>query len=408
MSQYIIINKQKYNIDKWKSFHPGGNVFTEFIGQDCTAIFYAYHNANDLKIKSLLSKLIISSEDIEEHSLSPIDKDYIMLHDTFINLKLYTISESYYFKKILLLSLLFISSLYLQGKLDLIAGCMFGLLIQQSAFIGHDIGHNSVLKKTTGIFNEKYKYIWAFIFGNVLFGVDGLNWSNNHNIHHFTSCVPSKDPQNDHLPFVLYKKRELDITGYKLSWLFKLMLQIQWLYILPLLFTIGKINIIFDIDNRTLIYNRNYIRIIGIFLHIGLWGCFINNTTNYYLFIIGALFFNGMIHLQIILSHAFMPRTTMDEVYSEGWVVSQAKTTVNLTTSWYDEWFHGGLQYQYDHHLFPRIPRHNLKYIQPHIMGFCKKHNIPYNTMTFMEAIIELIKSLYREARLIDRLIVQQ
>jgi len=31
---------------------------------------------------------------------------------------------------------------------------------------------------------------------------------------------------------------------------------------------------------------------------------------------------------------------------------------------------HGGLQYQVEHHLFPRLPRHNLKYCQKLVREF--------------------------------------
>lgn len=400
MDEFIIINNKKYNINSWKKTHPGGDVFKNFIGQDCTAIFNAYHNTDDKNINKILN--ILNLEKDEKNVITDIDKDYIKLNELFRNKGFYEINQVYYFKKLIWLALLFLGTLYFNGSIDIVSGCLFGLLIQQSAFIGHDIGHNSVLHKTSGVFNSKYKNWWALLFGNILFGVDGLNWSDNHNEHHYMSCVPGKDPQNDHLPFILYKKRELDITGYKLNLANKLLLRLQWLYILPILFTVGKINIMLDIDNRRLITDRQFIRIGGIILHILLWIYLTLNSGNKGYFIACALFFNGMIHLQIILSHACMPRTTMEEIFDNGWVKSQAITTVNIKTSWYDEWFHGGLQYQYDHHLFPKIPRHNLKLIQPYILDFCKKHNITYNTMTFREAIYNLVYSLYIEARKVE------
>jgi fatty acid desaturase len=399
MSEYIIINKKKYNIEKWKLQHPGGNVFTNYNRQDCTAIFYAYHNYDDPYISSILSKLELCNYD--ENLLSEIDSDYIILHKLFIELGFYNIDKNYYLKKILFLIILLSGAIYFNNKIAITSGCLFGLCIQQSGFLGHDIGHNYVLSKTKGIFNQKYKYIWAYIFGNIMFGVDGLNWSHNHNEHHYLTCVPGKDIQNDHLPFILYKKTEIDILPYKLNFLNKLLLQYQWLYILPILFTIGKFNIMLDIDNQKLISEKKNIRIFGILLHIIIWLLFINLSINPLMFILGGLFFNGMIHLQIILSHAFMPRLTIDEIYSKGWIVSQAITTINIKTSWYDDWFHGGLQYQLDHHLFPRIPRHNLKKIQPYIEQFCNKHNIKYNIMSFSKAIFKFIKSLYTEARLL-------
>ena len=398
MSEFIIINKEKYNVSKWKNIHPGGDVFTNYIGTDCTAVFNAYHNLNNSKINKIMSGLRLDNS--ENSVLSEIDKDYIELHRQFEQQGFYNINQIYYVKKIIFIFSLLMGTIYFNCINDVLSGSMFGLMIQQSAFLGHDIGHNAVLSDSTSYFNSKYKSIWAFVFGNVLFGVDGLNWSHNHNTHHQQCCVPGIDTQNDHLPFILYKKRELDITGYKLNFLQRQLLKIQWLYILPVLFTIGKINIMLDIDNMKTIKDKHYVRIIGILLHVAMWVYFSINSINKLKFIAAALFFNGMIHLQIILNHAFMPRTTTDEICDNGWIRSQVETTVNIKTSWYDDWFHGGLQYQIEHHLFPRIPRYNFRHVQPYVLNFCKKHDIKYNNITFREGIYTLINSLYVEARL--------
>lgn len=47
------------------------------------------------------------------------------------------------------------------------------------------------------------------------------------------------------------------------------------------------------------------------------------------------------------------------------------------------DWFHGGLQFQIEHHLFPRVPRRNLRRIAPAVKKFCKKHDLPYRSADF-------------------------
>lgn len=42
----------------------------------------------------------------------------------------------------------------------------------------------------------------------------------------------------------------------------------------------------------------------------------------------------------------------------------QTEHSMDVDCSWYMDWFHGGLQFQVVHHLFPRIPRHNLRYVR--------------------------------------------
>ena len=55
--------------------------------------------------------------------------------------------------------------------------------------------------------------------------------------------------------------------------------------------------------------------------------------------------------------------------------------------------FHGGLNYQIEHHLFPRISHVHYHKIQPIIMDWCKKNNIKYN---YFPNIITNIKSCFK------------
>lgn len=61
------------------------------------------------------------------------------------------------------------------------------------------------------------------------------------------------------------------------------------------------------------------------------------------------------------------------------------------------DWFHGGLQFQTLHHIYPRIGREHLRTIEPVIASLCKKHGLPYTRMTFWECNLEVVRVL-REA----------
>ena len=94
----------------------------------------------------------------------------------------------------------------------------------------------------------------------------------------------------------------------------------------------------------------------------------------------------GILHVQIVLSHFAM------DVYHghrlekfEDWCTTQIETTMNIDSNWMSHWFHGGLQYQIEHHLFPRVPRHNLGKVAALVKPFCEKHNIPYISVSFMQ-----------------------
>ncbi|CAN1347294.1 Delta(8)-fatty-acid desaturase [Linum perenne] len=58
------------------------------------------------------------------------------------------------------------------------------------------------------------------------------------------------------------------------------------------------------------------------------------------------------------------------------------------------DWFHGGLQFQLEHHLFPRLPRCQLRKVLPVVQDLCKKHNLPYRIYSFFKANVCTIKTL--------------
>jgi delta8-fatty-acid desaturase len=57
----------------------------------------------------------------------------------------------------------------------------------------------------------------------------------------------------------------------------------------------------------------------------------------------------------------------------------QIATTMDVTCPEWLDWLHGGLQFQIEHHLFPRVPRHNLRKVRYLVKAHCKKHDIYYH-----------------------------
>jgi acyl-lipid Delta6-acetylenase / acyl-lipid (9-3)-desaturase len=58
------------------------------------------------------------------------------------------------------------------------------------------------------------------------------------------------------------------------------------------------------------------------------------------------------------------------------------------------DWFCGGLQYQVDHHLFPSLPRHNLKKSHELVKSFCKEWNVQYHEADLVDGTMEVLKHL--------------
>ncbi len=46
----------------------------------------------------------------------------------------------------------------------------------------------------------------------------------------------------------------------------------------------------------------------------------------------------------------------------------------------------GGLNYQIEHHLFPSMPRPNLKRVQPLVRAYCRRHDVTYTETGLFES----------------------
>jgi fatty acid desaturase len=250
------------------------------------------------------------------------------------------------------------------------------------------------------LFNRKNKSMGAWLIGNVCFGVDGLIWSEAHNEHHRVNLRYNEDPQNLHLPWLLYEAGEIpyyEKESGPLSSFHKTWLRHQHLIMIPLMLLYGKLNIMKG--QRKLVQRGHYFRFAGILLHVAIWGVLVSRASNPLAFFFVALAVCGVIHIQILLSHAYMPRFTEEEQHSLGWIRYQVLGTQNVDTRWYDGWLHGGLQYQIEHHLYAGVPRHSLPKIKPYVEEFCAKHGLSYQSDPFGVCIADMLKSFYRETR---------
>lgn len=84
------------------------------------------------------------------------------------------------------------------------------------------------------------------------------------------------------------------------------------------------------------------------------------------------------------------------------WAIHQVKTTANFAPrNVIVSWFVGGLNYQVEHHLFPRVSHIHYPYISRIVETTCKKYNLPYNVYSTMTGAVvshfRMMKNLGRK-----------
>jgi linoleoyl-CoA desaturase len=114
--------------------------------------------------------------------------------------------------------------------------------------------------------------------------------------------------------------------------------------------------------------------------------------------IVGYLLMNFTMGLTIavVFQLAHVVEKTTFEVATEGhkvigeeWAVHEIKTTANFAPdNKFINWYVGGLNYQVEHHLFPRVSHIHYPAISKIVKEECEKFNLPYNVYPKMTTAI--------------------
>ncbi|KAL9098505.1 MAG: hypothetical protein Q9187_009650, partial [Circinaria calcarea] len=121
------------------------------------------------------------------------------------------------------------------------------------------------------------------------------------------------------------------------------------------------------------------------------------------LFVLVSHIITMPLHVQITLSHWGMP--TADLGALESFPQRQLRTTMDVACPAWLDFIHGGLQFQAVHHLFPRVPRHNLRRLQVLVREFCAETGIEYKILGFVDGNKEVLGRLGELSRQVEILV---
>jgi delta8-fatty-acid desaturase len=386
----IIYQGRRYDVTDWLDRHPGGSIIKQFVGQDVTVPLHMFHDTRGRVIQKLLKAM--DAGPAEGHPASAFDRDYLELEQKFLERGWFEVNPLWYVWKIACVVALLVAAYSFPHPL--LKGVCFGLFIQQSAFLAHDACHDSLAPR-------RWRSFASWVFADVCFAISYKEWTRQHNIHHLITNRPIDDPQINNLPTLVYSEREIELyerTRRPFSEGEKFRIATQHIWFIPTLLLYGRINIVRK-NFRRAWRRRDTEYLAGFAIHIGLWlgllaqGGFDPVFALY--FVPTALTISGVLHLQLLLSHIYAPRLMADEQHQIGMKL-QIQSNQNISTSFLDDWFHGGLQHHIEHHLFPRLPRHNLAKARAEVRALSEKHAIPYKSDPFLVCIVDMVRGLRR------------
>ncbi|WP_307849719.1 fatty acid desaturase family protein [Qaidamihabitans albus] len=253
---------------------------------------------------------------------------------------------------------------------QLFVAAFLAIVFAQLAFIGHDAGHKQIFRTRKP--NDA--------IGTGHGGLVGMSygwWISGHNRHHANPNHEDDDPDLD-IPALAFTSGQARLKRGFLRWMAK---HQAWLFF-PLL-TLEGLNLHVsgvrallrkEIKSRRLetalllghfalylgavfLVLSPGLAVVFIVVHQGLWGIYMGSS--------------------FAPNHKGMP--TMTDEDSLDFLRKQVLTSRNVRGGRVVDFVLGGLNYQIEHHLFPNMPRPNLRHAQPIVRQFCADRGIPYS-----------------------------
>jgi len=427
---WLMVHNKVYDVSGWHD-HPGGDVIFTAAGDDATdsfALFHAsstYRSLEQFRIGTLKEgdrKKWSDERDKGEEQLK-FEQGYRRLRMDLKAKGLFKSSALFYAYKQLTTFLLAAVAAYCVASFSddswahfgarSFGGVLMGVFFQQCGWLCHEVCHHQVFQnRTLGRF---VGYFW----GNVAQGFSVAWWMNKHNTHHAVPNVHASganaqngDPDIDTMPILAWSKSMLKHATTPVS---KWMVKHQSFTYFPLLSiarfswlqqSVAYVCAPSDANGRVIkgtdgdvkpVPNEPLERaLLGVhyawylavaFAAPSLWDALLfvaisNVACGLSLALVFGLGHNGM--------------AVYDAAHRPDYWKLQVTTTRNVKQDalGFVHWFCGGLDYQVEHHLFPTVPRHNLKAVNVLVQKFCKEYGVTYHETDMWEGTKEVLNHL--------------
>jgi linoleoyl-CoA desaturase len=253
------------------------------------------------------------------------------------------------------------------------------------------IGFNVMHDGAHGSFS-KYKWVNQLAaFSLNMLGGNNFMWNVKHNvIHHAYTNVDGVDDDIDIQPWMrmstTQKKYKLHKYQHLYFWLLYSLLYILWIFVLDynkyFRSKIGNMPLKkMSIADHLVFWG---FKLLHLFLFVGLPIYMLGFQSWLIGFLIYTCLAGFVISMVFQLAHtvehtAFPVPDAITGRLEDEWAVHQLKTTANFAThNKVVSWLVGGLNFQIEHHLFPKISHVHYPAISKIIRDACREYGIPY------------------------------
>ena len=291
------------------------------------------------------------------------------------------------------------------------SGLILGLFWHQLVFSAHDAGHMGITH------NYQFDTVIGIVIADFIGGLSMGWWKRSHNVHHIVTNSTEHDPDIQLLPFfaVSHKFFKSLFSSYHSSTILfdkasEFLVPYQHYLYYPVL-CLGRFNLyiqswvflltVASPKKGPARWHRTIEMVGQLFFwywfgYLVLWKS-IPTWFDRVAFVLLSHMMTAPLHVQITMSHYAM--STADLGVDECFAQKMLRTTMDVDCPHWLDWIHGGLQFQAIHHLYPKIPRHNLRSVQHLVQEFCSEVDIPYALLGFVDGNKSVINHLAEVGR---------
>ncbi|CAN5316038.1 acyl-CoA desaturase [soil metagenome] len=247
---------------------------------------------------------------------------------------------------------------------------VFAVVSVQIAFFGHDAGHRQVARKATA------SRLLGLFAGNLVNGFSYGWWVAKHNAHHAHPNDLESDPDVQAGALVFDPSQSSGRRGLAGWWRRRQ----AWLFF-PML-TMEALNLHVSSVRALMASRARHRSVEAAFLaaHFVVYAALLLLTMSWAQALVFLAIHKGL--SGIYLGSSFAPNHKGMPILSEAQaadpLLRQVLTSRNVRGGPVVDIALGGLNYQIEHHLFPSMPRPNLRHAQPLVRAFCERHGISY------------------------------
>jgi fatty acid desaturase len=269
---------------------------------------------------------------------------------------------------------------------QLAVAAFLAVMFTQAGFLGHDAGHRQI----SG--SRRASYILGILVGNLGIGLSYGWWVDKHNRHHAHPNTEGADPD------IMMKVLAFTPAQARASrGLSRMAFRYQAYLFFPLLLGeafsvhVASIRGLASRDSRRrpmeaallAIHFAGYLAVVFLVLSPVKAVVFILVQQALFGLYLGASF---------APNHKGMP--ILDAADRSDFLRRQVLTSRNVRGGWLTDLALGGLNYQIEHHLFPSMPRANLRRSQALIKEFCQQRGLSYCETSFGSSYAQALRYL--------------